>query len=76
MSILTINIDGMAGEDILCVPTIVDGAFILPSALGGTRVSTLGGARVSTLGGAGSPLLRSGYVCSTLGGATGLFRQA
>ena len=71
MSILTINIDGMAGEDILCVPTIVDGAFILPSALGGTRVSTLGGARVSTLGGAGSLDL-----CSTLGGAQGFFRRS
>ena len=49
-----------------CVPTLGAGLLILRA--------TLGGAVVSTLGGDGPLALRVGGFCSTLGGASGLFR--
>ena len=59
---------GMVGEGVLCVPTLVNGALII--------FNTIGGAGVSTLGGSVSRTFHVGDVCTTLGGAPGLFRQA
>ena len=59
---------GMVGEGVLSVPTIGYGAVNLHATLGGTGVSTLSSD--------GSYTLRAGDVCTTLGCAPGLFRQA
>ena len=59
---------GMVGEGVLSVPTIGYGAVNLHATLGGTGVSTLSSD--------GSSTLRAGDVCTTLGCAPGLFRQA
>ena len=55
-----VKVDGMVGAGVLCVPTLGAGALII----------------CATLGGDGYLLLRAGGVCSTLGVAPCLSRQA